>query len=90
MIDAVFALAHSERRLSALREFQVFDVFRAQPISSKVAEASANVLLNKEKSLAFRLVLQDTERPVSDAEADAAVEVIVEVFEQRFNARLRR
>ena len=90
MIDAVHAAARSERRLSALHEFQVFDVYRAPPISSKVAEASANVLLNKEKSLAFRLVLQDTERPVSDAEADAAVEVIVEVFEQRFDARLRR
>ena len=90
MIDAVHAVARSECRLSALREFQVFDVYRAPPISSKVAEASANVLLNKEKSLAFRLVLQDTERPVSDAEADAAVEVIVEVFEQRFRARLRR
>ncbi len=43
--------------------------------SSKVAEASANVLLNKEKSLAFRVVMQDTERTLSDAEADAAVEV---------------
>jgi phenylalanyl-tRNA synthetase beta chain len=90
MIDAVYALALTERRLSDLHEFQVFDVYRVPPISSKVAEASANVLLNKEKSIAFRLVLQDTERPVSDAEADAAVEVIVEVFEQRFGARLRR
>lgn len=90
MVDAVYELGRSERRLSALSEFQVFDLYRAPPISSKVAEASANALLIKEKSLAFRLVLQDTERPVSDAEADAAVEVIVEVFEQRFNARLRR
>ncbi|MGZ9059220.1 MAG: phenylalanine--tRNA ligase subunit beta, partial [Burkholderiaceae bacterium] len=90
MVDAVYALALSDRRLSHLHEFQVFDVYRVAPISSKVAEASANVLLNKEKNLAFRLVLQDTDRPVSDAEADVAVEVIVEVFEQRFGARLRR
>ena len=65
-------LSLSERRLSALREFRVFDVYRVPPNSSKVAEASANVLLNKEKSLAFRLVLQDTERPVTDADADAS------------------
>ena len=90
MVDAVTALSLSERRLSALREFKVFDVYRVPPNSSKVAEASANVLLNNEKSLAFRLVLQDTERPVTDADADAAVEVILEVLKQRFAARLRQ
>ncbi|HKO66387.1 MAG TPA: phenylalanine--tRNA ligase subunit beta [Burkholderiaceae bacterium] len=90
MVDAVTALSTSERRLSALREFQVFDVYRLPPNSSKVAEASANVLLINEKSLAFRLVLQDTERPVTDADADAAVEVILEVLKQRFAARLRQ
>ena len=77
MLDAVYALARSDRRLSALREFRLFDVYRAPPNSSKVAEASANALLNKEKSLAFRIVLQDTERPVSDADADAAVEAVL-------------
>ena len=90
MVDAVTALSLSERRLSALREFRVFDVYRLPPNSSKITEASANVLLNNEKSLAFRLVLQDTERPVTDADADAAVEVILEVLNQRFAARLRQ
>jgi phenylalanyl-tRNA synthetase beta chain len=90
MIEAVVMLSRSDRRLSALREFRVFDVYRVPPNSSKVAEASANVLLNNEKNLAFRMVLQDTERPVSDADADAAVEVIVEVLKQRFEARLRQ
>ncbi len=89
ILDAVSARSASGGRLSALREFRLFDVYRAQPNSSKVAEASANVLLNKEKSLAFRLVLQDTEAPVSDTEADAAVEAVVEVLKQRFEARLR-
>ena len=90
MIEAVVMLSRSDRRLSALREFRLFDVYRVPPNSSKVAEASANVLLNNEKNLAFRMVLQDTERPVSDADADAAVEVIVEVLKQRFEARLRQ
>ena len=90
MVEVVCSLALSERRLSALQDFAVFDVYRVPPNSSKVAEASANVLLNKEKSLAFRLVLQDTDRAVTDADADAAVEVIVEVLKQRFEARLRQ
>lgn len=90
IVDAVLTLSSSDRRLSALREFRLFDVYRAPPNSSKVAEASANVLLNKEKSLAFRIVLQDTELPVSDADADAAVKAIVEVLKQRFEARPRQ
>lgn len=89
-IDSVHALSRTDGRLSALREFWLFDVYRAPPNSSKVAEASANALLIKEKNLAFRIVLQDTERPVSDADADAAVGAILEVLEQRFGARLRQ
>ena len=83
MLDAVLTRSVSERRLSALREFRVFDVYRIPPNSSKVAEASANVLLNNEKSLAFRLVLQDTEHPVTDADADATVKAVLEVLEQQ-------
>ncbi|MEO8186018.1 MAG: phenylalanine--tRNA ligase subunit beta, partial [Burkholderiaceae bacterium] len=90
MLDAVLTRSVSERRLSVLREFLVFDVYRIPPNSSKVAEASANVLLNNEKSLAFRLVLQDTERPVTDADADATVKAVLEVLEQQFGARLRQ
>ncbi|MBC8118375.1 MAG: phenylalanine--tRNA ligase subunit beta, partial [Burkholderiaceae bacterium] len=88
--DAVYARSSSDSRLSALREFRLFDVYRAPPNSSKVAEASANALLNKEKSLAFRIVLQDTERPVSDADADAAVDVVLQLLKQQFEARLRQ
>ncbi|MEP6607223.1 MAG: phenylalanine--tRNA ligase subunit beta [Burkholderiaceae bacterium] len=89
MVEAVRALSSSDGRLSGLREFRLFDVYRAPPNSSKVAEASANVLLNNGKSLAFRIVLQDTKHAVSDSDADAAVNVIVEVLQQRFGARLR-
>jgi len=88
--DAVTAMSTADGRLSALREFRLFDVYRPRSDSSKVAEASANALLNKEKSLAFRVVLQDTERPLNDDDADAAVGAIVEGLEKQCGARLRR
>jgi phenylalanyl-tRNA synthetase beta chain len=88
--DAVAVMAREDSRLSALREFRLFDVYRPRTDSSKVAEASANALLNKEKSLAFRMVLQDTERPLNDDDADAAVGAIVEGLEKQCGARLRR
>jgi phenylalanyl-tRNA synthetase beta chain len=88
--DAVRSLSRTDGRLSAVREFRLFDVYRPRPDSSKVAEASANALLNKEKSLAFRMVLQDTDRALNDADADAAVGAIVEGLEKQCGARLRR
>jgi phenylalanyl-tRNA synthetase beta chain len=88
--DTVRSLSRSDYRLSALREFRLFDVYRPRPDSSKVAGASANALLNKEKSLAFRVVLQDTDRPLNDNDVDAAIGAIVEALEQRCGARLRR
>jgi phenylalanyl-tRNA synthetase beta chain len=90
-IEAVVdSLSRADDRLSVVREFRLFDVYRPRPDSSKVAEASANALLNKEKSLAFRIVLQDTDRALNDADADAAVGAIVQGLEQRCGARLRR
>jgi phenylalanyl-tRNA synthetase beta chain len=47
-------------------------------------------LLNKEKSLAFRIVLQDTERSLNDDDADAAVGAIVQGLEKQCGAQLRR
>ncbi len=88
--EAVRTLSSADGRLSALREFRLFDVYRPRTDSSKVAEASANALLNKEKSLAFRVVLQDTDRALNDADADAAVSAIVEGLEKQCGARLRR
>lgn len=87
---AVRSLSRADNRLSAVREFRLFDVYRPRPDSSKVAEASANALLNKEKSLAFRVVLQDTDRALNDADADAAIGAIVEGLEKQCGARLRR
>jgi len=46
-------------------------------------------LENKEKSLAFRLWMQDTRRTLSDAEAAAAVDAIVARLARTIHARLR-
>lgn len=89
--DAVKALAQRDPRLASLREFRLFDLYRPSVgDSSKIAGAGANALLNKEKSLAFRIQLQDTERTLSDADADAAMAAIVEELGARFGARLRQ
>jgi len=41
------------------------------------------------KSLAFRVVMQDTERTLTDAEADAARDALVALWGRRFGATLR-
>jgi phenylalanyl-tRNA synthetase beta chain len=46
-------------------------------------------LENKEKSLAFRFWMQDTQRTLADAEVDAAVRVIVAALQETLGARLR-
>jgi phenylalanyl-tRNA synthetase beta chain len=89
--EAVRTQALRDARLSSLREFRLFDLYRPSVgDSSKIAGAAANALLNKEKSLAFRVLLQDTERTLSDADADAAMAAIVEELGARFGARLRQ
>ena len=42
------------------------------------------------KSLAFRVVMQDTQRTLEDSEIDSAVAVLVAAAERRFGAELRR
>ena len=41
------------------------------------------------KSLAFRVVMQDTERTLTDAEADSARDALVALWGRRFGAKLR-
>lgn len=89
--DAVASIRRTDARLTTLREFRLFDLYRpAAQVSSKVAEKPDNTLLFKEKSLAFRIHLQDTDRTLSDADADASVAAIVEELGHRFGARLRQ
>lgn len=90
-IDAVRRRSLADARLSALRDFRLFDVYRAPATDSReVAGVTANALLYKGKSLAFRVVLQDTGRTLSDAEADAAIAAIVEGLGTDLGGELRR
>jgi phenylalanyl-tRNA synthetase beta chain len=60
-----------------VQDVQLFDVY----VGKGVPE-------NK-KSLAFRIVMQDTQRTLQDSEVDAAMQQLVSCFEQAFGAQLR-
>jgi phenylalanyl-tRNA synthetase beta chain len=67
-----------EKQLPALvTDLQLFDVY-----------AGKGVPENK-KSLAFRIVMQDTQRTLLDSEVDAAMQQLVSCLEQAFGAQLR-
>ena len=60
-----------------IKDVQLFDVY-----------AGKGVAENK-KSLALRIVMQDTQRTLLDSEVDAAVQQLVSCLEQAFGAQLR-
>jgi phenylalanyl-tRNA synthetase beta chain len=91
VFEEIARLSARDRRLAVLREVKLFDVFRPSPGHvTDASKAPANVLLNKEKSLAFRVVLQDTRRSLSDSDADAACGAIVEHLTIALGARVRQ
>jgi phenylalanyl-tRNA synthetase beta chain len=89
IVTAIDIRSRADGRLSALQEVRLFDVYRP-PAAASTREVPANTLLNKEKSLAFRIVLQDTARPLSDTDAEAAVAAVVEELTRSLGARLRQ
>ncbi|PKO86194.1 MAG: phenylalanine--tRNA ligase subunit beta [Betaproteobacteria bacterium HGW-Betaproteobacteria-12] len=62
---------------SLVKDVQLFDFY-----------AGKGVPENK-KSLAFRIVMQDTQRTLLDSEVDAAMQQLVSCLEQAFGAQLR-
>jgi phenylalanyl-tRNA synthetase beta chain len=60
-----------------VRSVRLFSVYRGEGLP------------RGKKSLAFRVVMQHTERTLTDAEADAARGSLVGLLERRFSARLR-
>jgi phenylalanyl-tRNA synthetase beta chain len=58
-------------------EVRLFDIYRGKGIDSD------------KKSLAFRVLLQDTRKTLTDEEVDAAIARLVETLARRFDARLR-
>jgi phenylalanyl-tRNA synthetase beta chain len=64
-------------RLAVVQDIRLFDLFRG-----------ANIEKNR-KSLAFRVVMQDTARTLTDAEVDAAVAQLKRILTDRFGAEER-
>jgi phenylalanyl-tRNA synthetase beta chain len=58
-------------------EIALFDIYRGTGVEEG------------KKSLAFRVLLQDTRRTLTDAEVESAVSQLRQVLQQRFNAKLR-
>jgi phenylalanyl-tRNA synthetase beta chain len=75
--EAVAQMAKEMGRQSLLQDLVLFDEYRGKG------------LLNHEKSLAFRLSLQDTECTLQDAQVDRVVEAILTAVEQDWGGHLR-
>jgi phenylalanyl-tRNA synthetase beta chain len=66
-----------EQAPGIVREIALFDVYVGKGIS------------DNEKSLAFRVVMQDTQKTLADAEVDAAMGALVDAASAKLGARLR-
>jgi phenylalanyl-tRNA synthetase beta chain len=66
------------RKLPIVTSITVFDMYRGKGIEAG------------KKSLAFRVLLQDTQKTLTDAEVDAAVAGLRAVLEQQYGAKLRQ
>jgi phenylalanyl-tRNA synthetase beta chain len=64
-------------RPPAVVELALFDLYRGKGIE------------DGKKSLAFRVLLQDTQKTLTDQEVDTAVAQLVQVLQDQFGARLR-
>jgi phenylalanyl-tRNA synthetase beta chain len=60
-----------------VRDVALFDVYQGKGLAEN------------EKSLAFRIVIQDTQRTLEDAEVEAVIASLLEVARRDFNASLR-
>ncbi len=60
-----------------LRDITVFDLYRGQGVQKG------------KKSLAFSVLLQDTQKTLTDAEAEKAVSELRRILQEKFNAKLR-
>jgi phenylalanyl-tRNA synthetase beta chain len=60
-----------------VREVSLFSLYRGSGLPAD------------RKSLAFRVVMQDTERTLTDADADAARDTLVALLGEKFSAKLR-
>ena len=62
---------------AAIIDFSVFDIYRGSGMEKG------------KKSLAFRMLVQDTQKTMTDAEVDSVVSEIIKILQNQFNAKLR-
>jgi phenylalanyl-tRNA synthetase beta chain len=62
---------------SIVSDIALFDVYRGKGIDSD------------KKSVAFKVLLQDTHKTLTDAEAEAAIQRLLKVLQEQFQAKLR-
>jgi phenylalanyl-tRNA synthetase beta chain len=67
----------AQNRPAIVQDIRVFDLYRG------------GTLERGRKSLAFRVVMQDTAKTLTDAEADAAMAQLTELLSAKFGAKLR-
>jgi phenylalanyl-tRNA synthetase beta chain len=75
-VQGVLDAIHAQKP-PIVRSVRLFSLYRGPGLSAGT------------KSLAFRVVMQDTARTLTDAEADAARDALVALLGRRFSARLR-
>jgi len=69
--------AVNAQKPSIITGFVIFDIYRGAGVESG------------KKSLAFRMLVQDTDKTLTDAEVDSAVSEIIKILSNQFNAKLR-
>jgi phenylalanyl-tRNA synthetase beta chain len=67
----------TSEQISVVSEINLFDVYQGEGME------------DGKKSLAFRVLLKDTQKTLTDVEADLAVAKLTEILEVEFGARLR-
>jgi phenylalanyl-tRNA synthetase beta chain len=78
VVAAIQAAARKAPKGERLQRVWAFDQYRGTGLS------------DQEKSLAFRFVLQDTEKTLEDSEVDALMAVFSDTVQTAFSARVRR
>lgn len=75
-VQALLTAMHAEKS-PIVFDITLFDIYRGKGMD------------NNKKSLAFRILLQDTEKTLTDAEVDSEVLKLIKILENKFSATLR-
>ncbi len=74
--QSILACMYAEK-ISIISEISLFDIYRGKGVGED------------KKSLAFRILLQDTEKTLTDQDADFVVTSLINILERKFGAKLR-